>query len=111
MAYAFIHDVPADEEMYRHIAAPLPRNPEGLILHLVTPRAGGLRYIDVWESEGHWQRFHDEHAEPSVARVLASHGLPLDPSLATFEELEIIDLWRPEASGSEQILTPNRHIT
>lgn len=31
--------------------------------------AGGDRYLDVWESEGAWQRSHDDVVHPALARV------------------------------------------
>ena len=48
--YAFIQDVPANEEIYAKIQAELGDvAPAGLIAHLVVRRPDGLRYIDVWQ--------------------------------------------------------------
>ena len=95
MPYAFIHEVPADEEMYRKICALLPEGrPDGLIVHVATPREGGLRYYDVWESKAAWDAFHLGHVDPAVTEVLAGYGLEPDDSLSRFEELDVIDLWR-----------------
>ena len=44
--------------------------PPGLIVHLALERQeGGLRYIDVWESEQDWNRFVEDRLHPAV------HGL------------------------------------
>jgi hypothetical protein len=95
MPHAFIQDVPADEAMYRQIRSGLPADvPKGLISHVVIKRAeGGLRYVDVWETEADWERFRDDHVEPIVTAVLAGHGLPHDHSLVRFEPLDVIEAW------------------
>lgn len=51
--YAYIQDVPIDEGLYRKIIDRLGPEPlAGSLLHLCVRRAdGGLRYIDLWESE------------------------------------------------------------
>lgn len=51
--YAYTQDVPIDEAQYRRIVDLLGPEPlDGSLLHLCVRRAdGGLRYIDVWESE------------------------------------------------------------
>jgi hypothetical protein len=95
MTYAFIHDVPADEQMYRLIRAKLPtETPKGMSCHLVIKRPeGGLRYVDVWETEADWDRFRTEHVEPVVDEILAGFGLPHDHSLTQFETLDVLEAW------------------
>ena len=95
MPYAFIQDVPADEQMYAEVRARLgDAAPKGLISHVVVPgEGGGLRYIDLWDSAEDWERFRKGQVEPVVGEVLAAHGLPLDPSLVRFEELRLVDAW------------------
>jgi hypothetical protein len=48
-------------------------------IDLVVRRDGGLRYIDVWDSEAHWRRFHDERIGPAVLKVMTAHGMPRPP--------------------------------
>ena len=92
--YGFIQDVPANEEMYRQIKARLgDQPPKGLVAHVVLTRDGGLRYIDVWETQADWERFRDEQVEPAVDAVLSAVGLPHDHSLVHTEEVTIVDAW------------------
>ena len=94
MPYAFIQDVPANEQIYGQVRSKLGDDtPDGLIAHLVYKHDGGLRYIDVWDSQGDWERFRDERVEPAVDEVLASFGIPHDHTLVTFEEIDLIDAW------------------
>ena len=95
MPYAFIQDVPADEQMYAEIRARMGDDPpKGLVSHVAVPlEGGGLRYLDVWDTAADWERFRDEVAEPIVGEVLAARGLPHDHSLVRFEELRPIDVW------------------
>jgi len=71
MPYAFTQDVPIDASFYQQIVEGLgDEKPPGLIVHLALERPeGGLRYIDVWESEQDWNRFVDERLHPVI------HGL------------------------------------
>jgi len=94
MPYAFIQDVPANEELYRQIKARLgDEPPKGLVAHLAYEREGGLRYVDVWDSQADWERFRDEQVEPAVGAVLASVGLPHDHSMVRTEEVALVDAW------------------
>ena len=49
-------DIPIDAEFYGRITDALGAAPmDGLLMHLcVQSPAGGLRYIDVWESKEHF---------------------------------------------------------
>jgi hypothetical protein len=95
MPYAFVHDVPANAQMYREIRALLPNGtPPGLISHVAIVREGGLRYVDVWATEADWIRFRDECVGPAVGKVRAEHGITNDEWLATHEEVDVIDVWQ-----------------
>ena len=94
MTYAFIQDVPANEEIYGKIKAELGDvAPAGLIAHVVIRRPDGLRYVDVWNSRTQWERFQADAVEPAVGRVLAGYGIPHDHELVTVEEIDVIDTW------------------
>lgn len=92
--YAFTQDVPATEAMYERIRPRLgDQPPEGLVMHLAVKTATGLRYIDVWNSEADWGRFHDGRVEPAVTAVLAESGVEMDRSQVRFEPQDIVDVW------------------
>ena len=84
MPYAFSQDVPIDAAFYTRIKHGLGGEPpKGLISHVAIERPeGGLRYIDVWESEDDWNRFTDERLHPVVHPLLAElfrEQLPPEP--------------------------------
>ena len=92
--YGFVQDVPANEEMYEQIKSRLgDEPPKRLVAHVVLTRDGGLRYVDVWETQADWERFRDEEVEPAVDAVLSAIGLPHDHSLVHTEEVTIVDAW------------------
>ena len=93
--YAFVQDVPIDATFYEKIKAGLgAAPPPGLISHTVVERPeGGLRYVDIWESEGDWNRFADERLHPVVHGLLAEifgDNLPPEPERHT---APVIDVW------------------
>ena len=94
--YAYTQDVPIDEDTYRRITDGLgDEPPKGLISHLaVVLPEGGLRYIDVWESEEDCERFGEERLHPVVHPMLAEvfDEIPPEPARAP---LTVIDVWGP----------------
>ena len=95
MPYAFIQDVPIDAAFYARIKQGLGTEPpKGMISHLAIERPeGGLRYIDVWESEEDFERFTDERLHPVVHPLLAEifgDQLPPEPDRA---RMAVVDLW------------------
>lgn len=66
--YAFLQDVPIDEATYDRIIAALGPEPlAGNLLHLcVRTPEGGLRYVDLWESEEACAAAFDERIHPAV---------------------------------------------
>jgi catechol 2,3-dioxygenase-like lactoylglutathione lyase family enzyme len=94
MSYAFTRDVPIDESHYGEVRAAIGAvTPEGLVVHLVVRRDGGLRYIDVWDSEAHWRRFHDQRIGPAVQKIMAAHGMTRPATSAPYAPMEVIDVW------------------
>jgi hypothetical protein len=95
MAYAFTQDVPIDAAFYARIKEGLGDEvPKGLISHLAFERPeGGLRYIDVWESEEDFDRFVEARLHPIVHALLAElfgDQLPPEPERAP---LRLVDTW------------------
>lgn len=96
MAFAFTQDVPIDGTVYRRILDGLgDEAPKGLIVHLALERPeGGLRYIDVWESEEDCDRFGEERLHPVVHPLLQRRfgdNLPPEPERVP---LPVIHVWQ-----------------
>jgi len=66
--YAFMQDVPINDELYAKIRANLGDEPlPGLLFHLVVRREDGLlRYIDVWESAEACGQTFEKRIHPAV---------------------------------------------
>lgn len=97
MTFAFTQDVPIDAAFYRQISDGLGEDvPTGLIMHLAIERPeGGLRYIDIWESESDWNRFVDERLHPVVHGLLGEifgDDLPPEPEQTP---ITIVHHWHP----------------
>jgi hypothetical protein len=97
VTYAFTQDVPIEADFYKRITDGLGDTPpQGLIVHIAVERPeGGLRYLDVWESEQDWDRFADERLHPVVRPLLAEifgNDLPPEPER---EPMPVIHVWRP----------------
>ncbi|MCW2583069.1 MAG: hypothetical protein JWQ53_1859 [Klenkia sp.] len=90
MVHAYIQDVPIDEATYARITAALGEEPlPGCLVHLcVRNPAGGLRYIDVWESEEACARAFDERVHPAVDTAFGGHRPP-EPHV---ERLDVVEL-------------------
>jgi hypothetical protein len=87
MVYAFILDVPIDEATYRRVMDEIGPEPmPGALLHLCVRRPeGGLRYIDVWESEQAHHTALSERIAPAVDAVLGRRPSDVAPSHAPLE--------------------------
>lgn len=101
MTYAFTQDVPIDGALYQRIVEGVgPDTPQGLILHLAIERPeGGLRYIDVWESEEDSDRFAEERLHPVVHPLLGEvfdGDLPDEPSRT---EIRVVHMWGTAVTG------------
>lgn len=93
--YGFMQDVPIDAATYGRIKDGLgPEVPKGLIAHsAIELPEGGLRYIDIWESESDWDRFAEERLHPVVHSLLKEvfgDALPPEPER---KPLVIVDHW------------------
>ncbi|MFJ2666433.1 hypothetical protein ACIO14_19010 [Nocardia fluminea] len=88
MVYAYIQDVPIGDELYHRIIEELGAEPlAGSLLHLCVRRDdGGLRYIDVWESEEHCARAFEERIHPAVDAAFAG-ARPGEP---TVQHLDVV---------------------
>ena len=92
MPYAFIRDVPFNEEQYADIRAEIgDETPKGLVTHLAVRRSTGLRYIDVWDTQADWERFRDERVSPAVQKMMATHNIPQPTGPLPVEIIEVVD--------------------
>lgn len=95
MTYAFTQDVPIDAAFYERIKDGIGEPPPGgLVVHLAIERAeGGLRYIDVWESEQQWDEFVESRLHPVVHGLLGEvfgSDLPAEPEQIP---LRVVHAW------------------
>jgi hypothetical protein len=101
MTYSFTQDVPIDAAAYNRIITDLgPEQPPGMIVHIaVVKPEGGLRYIDVWESEADFNRFAEERLHPVVHPLLHAvfgDDIPDEPERAS---LDVVHVWQPQATA------------
>jgi hypothetical protein len=91
--YAYVQDVPIDDDVYRKIVDRIGDRPvDGCLLHLCVRRPdGGLRYVDVWESEGACARAFEERIHPAVFSVFQEIGFRPDGEPGT-EPFELIEM-------------------
>ena len=91
MPYAFIRDVPFNEEQYAEIRSGIGDEvPKGLVTHLAVRRGTGLRYIDVWDTQADWERFRDERVSPAVQKMMSTYGIPQPTGPFPVEIIEVI---------------------
>ena len=94
MSFAFTYDVPIDETIDRKIQDGLGTDlPKGLITHIaIKIPEGGLRYIDVWESEGDFETFAQDRLHPVIHPMLESmlDDVPPEPEHVL---LSVIHVW------------------
>jgi len=94
--YAFQQDVPINAAAYERIEAGLGTEPPpGLVVHLAIERPeGGLRYIDVWESQEQLDEFTENRLHPVVHPILEAvfgDRLPPEPER---KPLSIVHVWK-----------------
>ena len=89
MVYAFIQDVPIGDDLYRKVIDELGPEPvAGSLLHLCVRRPdGGLRYVEVWESEAACARAFDERIHPAVDAAFGGDRPSVEP---TVERMEVL---------------------
>jgi hypothetical protein len=92
-----MQDVPIDALFYKRITDGLgDAPPKGLITHLAIERPeGGLRYVDLWESEEDCDRFVEERLHPVVHELLREifgDDLPPEPERTP---ISVVHHWHP----------------
>jgi hypothetical protein len=102
--YSFTQNVPIDRAFYERIPEGLgPEPPKGLVVHLAIERPeGGLRYIDVWESQADCDRFAEERLHPVVHPLLSQifgDELPPEPERTP---APVVHVWGPAINLFEE---------
>lgn len=102
--YSFTQDVPIDRAFYERIVDALGAEPApGLIVHLAIERPeGGLRYVDVWESQQECDRFSEERLHPVVHAMLTEifgDELPPEPERVP---LSVVHVWGSTVTVAEE---------
>ena len=91
MVHAYTQDVPIDEAGYRRVMQNLGSEPlAGSLLHLCVRREdGGLRYIDVWESEEVCTRAFDERIHTAVDAAFGGTRPATEPEVTVLDVLDV----------------------
>jgi hypothetical protein len=87
--YAYVQDVPIDKALYDRVIEELGPEPlAGSLLHLCVRREdGGLRYIDVWESQEACAAAFETRIHPAVDRAFGGQRPDGEP---TSQRLEVL---------------------
>ena len=85
MAWSFISELSITPAEYDQLNAEMPDDPSGLILHTASRTDGGMRIIDVWQSEDDYRRFEREQLMPAMGRL----GWPAPETPPPTQEFEV----------------------
>ena len=93
MTIAVVQDIAgADYETYQRIMKEVgDERPAGLVTHVAGATDGGMRIIDVWESNDAQQRFLGERLLPARQRVL--DGMGIEPVTPRIDVLDVQHQW------------------
>ena len=90
MAWGFISELSITPAEYDQLNAEMPDDPSGLILHTASRTDGGMRIIDVWQSEDDYRRFEREQLMPAMGRL----GWPAPDTPPPTQEFEVHNMRR-----------------
>ena len=97
MAVLLIFDSPgrrADVEAITDSMELRDKPAEGLICHVATDTASGVRIYDLWESEQDFQTFAQDRMLPATRAYLQERNLPTDSPLPPLTVVEAYDIVR-----------------
>jgi quinol monooxygenase YgiN len=79
-------------ELYNQVAEKIDAGGpvDGLIVHTAVDNDGKPRFIDVWESNEHAERFGQERIGPAVAEIAPDIAGPPDPDQVEIHEVKHI---------------------
>ena len=109
MVYVFEQDVPIGPERYARIIEELGPEPlAGSLLHLCVRRPdGGLRYLDVWESEEACARAFDERIHPAVDRAFGGARPAGEPVVRRLDVLHATGALLTSPDRADPVATPH----
>jgi hypothetical protein len=93
MAWGFISELSITVEDYDKLNAEIGDDPPGLILHAASRTDGGVRIVDIWQSEAAYRRFEQEQLMPAMGRL----GWPAPETPPPTQEFEVHNLRGPTA--------------
>lgn len=92
--YAWTQEIPINMDIYRQIRTELGEEvPPGLVVHVVSVTENGLRYLDVWESEGSCNQFVEERLHPAIGRVFARAHFQPPAAEPPRETVDVHEVW------------------
>jgi hypothetical protein len=96
MTIAFQQDVPIDARAYQRIQDGLGSDPPpGLVVHIAIERPeGGLRYIDVWETQEQLDEFTENRLHPVVHPILDAVFGDHPPAEPPRTPLSVVHVWQ-----------------
>ena len=100
MPYGVVTSLSAPIEVYDQIHTQVIGNAataiEGLLLHIGRSSPAGFEVVEVWESQGHYDRYQRE-LMGSIADNMGT-GVPLSMPAPTIEEFEVRGLVIPKGN-------------
>lgn len=86
MTWAFVQNMSNSWEDYQRVSSEVGEEvPAGLIVHVAGRHNGGVRIIDVWESEEAHAKFAQERLMPAVSRAMGEQGPRQPPAMETLD--------------------------
>jgi hypothetical protein len=72
--------------------------PDGLLVHVAFDLPdGGVRIVDLWESQEHFETFRENRLNPTLGKVMADRGVELDGPPPEPQYSEVFDLVQGKA--------------
>ena len=90
MAVLMTMDIPATKDQYDQVNEELGGEsnlPDGLLIHTAEETGNGMHIVDVWESQGAFEKFSENELGPAVGKVIGEPPEGQDPPQPEFHEL------------------------
>ena len=90
MAVTMTQQFPATTDQYDEVNAKMDVEndpPNGLIVHTAARVGDDIRIVDVWESQGDYEKFLEDRLGPAVVEVMGPPPQDAPPPNLDFQEL------------------------